>query len=86
MDKITEMALEWHKDGISDKEVIENVTDTIMYDFIEQYDLELSDHDEAKLEMLVRSIVIDNINWDVIDEADAEARDYNDAKRSAIYR
>lgn len=85
MNKITKLALEWHSDGITDKQVIDNVTDTIMYDFLEEYEIDLSDHDDAKLEMLLRSIVIDNIDWEAIEEADRDARDYADAKRSAIY-
>lgn len=85
-DVLTEMAQAWHDDGQDDKRVIDNVLDTVMYDFLEKYELELSDHEEAKLEMLLRGIVTEQINWEAIADADREARDYDDAKRSAIYR
>jgi hypothetical protein len=79
------MALEWHSDGLDDSRVLDNVLDEVLYDFIEKYDLELSDRQEPKLEMLLRSIISENINWDALLEADAEARDYDDAKRSVFY-
>ena len=84
-DKLTEMALDWNADGCDRNRIIDNVTDEIMYDILEQYEIDLSDREEAKLEMLLRGIVIENINWDRIDYLNQEARDYEDAKRSAIY-
>jgi len=83
--QLTKMALEWHSDGLDDSRVLDNVLDEVLYDFIEKYDLELSDRQEPKLEMLLRSIISENINWDALLEADAEARDYDDAKRSVFY-
>lgn len=83
--QLTKMALEWHSDGLDDSRVLDNVLDEVLYDFIEKYDLELSDRQEPKLEMLLRSIISENIDWDALLEADAEARDYDDAKRSVFY-
>ena len=83
--KLTKMALEWHADGMDDDRVLDNVLDTVMYDFLEEYGIELSDREEPKLEMLLRSIISENIDWDALIEADKEARDYDDAKRSALY-
>lgn len=86
MNKLTKMALEWHADGADDKTVLDNVQDTVLYDFLEEYGIELSDREEPKLEMLLRSIIGENIDWDALAAADVELRDYNDAKRSAIYK
>ena len=83
--QLTKMALEWHSDGLDNGRVLDNVLDEVLYDFIEKYDLELSDRQEPKLEMLLRSIISENIDWDALSEADAEARDYDDAKRSVFY-
>lgn len=82
---LTDLAQAWHDDGCDDKRVIDNVLDEVMYDILERYDLELSDHEEAKLEMLLRGVVTEQINWDEIAENDRNARDYDDAKRSAPY-
>ena len=82
--KLTKMALEWHSDGLDDDRVLDNVLDTVLYDFLEEYDIELSDREEPKLEMLLRSIISENIDWDALLEADKEARDYNDAKWSVF--
>ena len=86
MNKLTKMALEWHSDGLDDSHVLDNVADTVMYDFLEEYEIDLSDREDAKLEMLLRSIISENIDWDAFIAADKEVRDYNDAKRSAIYK
>ena len=85
MKKTTEMALEWNADGLSDKQITENVVDDIMCEIIDRYDLDLNDSDQAKLEMFLRGVVPENIEWEVLDEANQEAVDYADAKRSAIY-
>lgn len=85
INKLTKIALEWHSDGLDDGRVLDNVLDTVLYDFLEEYGIELSDREEPKLEMLLRSIIMENIDWDELAEADQEARDYEDAKRSAIY-
>ena len=85
MNKLTKMALEWHSDGLDDKRVLDNVADELMYDLLEEYGIELSDREEPRLEMLLRSIVSENIDWDALRAADSEARAYNDAKRSAVY-
>ncbi len=82
---LTDLAQAWHDDGCDDKRVIDNVLDEVMYDILERYDLEPSDHEEAKLEMLLRGIVTEQIDWDEIAENDRNARDYDDAKRSALY-
>lgn len=86
MNTLTKRALEWHSDGLDDKHVLDNVTDDVMYDIIEKYELDLSDREEPKLEMLLRSIISENIDWDALAAADKEVRDYQDAKRSAIYK
>lgn len=85
MNKLTKLALEWHSDGIGDKRTLDNVVDSVIYDFLEKYGIELSDREEPRLEMLLRSIVSENIDWDALAEADMEAKDYADAKRSALY-
>lgn len=83
--RLTDMALEWHGDGLDDDRVLDNVLDEVLYDFLDRYDIELSDREEPRFEMLLRSIISENINWDALLEADAEARDYDDAKRSVFY-
>lgn len=84
--QLTEMALQWHSDGLDDKRVLDNVLDDVLYDFLDGYGLELSDREEPRLEMLLRSIISENIDWDALREADDEARAYGDARRSAIYK
>ena len=86
MNKLTKMAQEWHSDGLSDIRVVDNVLDEVLYDFLEEYGIELSDRQEPRLEMLLRSIITENIDWQALEAADAEARDYLDAKRSALYK
>lgn len=83
--RLTKMALGWHSDGLDDKRVLDNVLDEVLYDFLDKYDLELSDREEPRLEMLLRSIISENIDWEELRAADDEARDYNDAMRSALY-
>ena len=85
MNRLTKMALDWHKDGLGDKQVLDNVLDEVLYDFLDDYGIELSDREEPRLEMLLRSIISENIDWGDLGDADAEARDYADAMRSAIY-
>ena len=82
---LTKMALEWHSDGLDDKRVLDNVLDEVLYDFLDKYGLELSDREEPRLEMLLRSIISENIDWDALRGADDEARAYDDAKRSVFY-
>jgi hypothetical protein len=86
VNKLTRLALDWHSDGIEDTRVLDNVVDEVIYDFLEEYGIELSDREEPRFEMLLRSIISENIDWDALKEADQEARDYADAKRSAIYK
>ena len=86
MNKLTKMALDWHSDGLSDKHVLDNVVDDVIYDFLERYGIELSDREEPRLEMLLRSIISENIDWGALEVADKECAAYNDAKRSAIYK
>lgn len=86
MNKLTKKALDWHADGLTDKQVVDNVTDELIYEFLDQYGIELSDRQEPKLEMLMTSIVTENIDWGALEAADAEVRDYRDAKRSALYK
>lgn len=83
--QLTKMALEWHGDGLDDKRVLDNVLDEVLYDFLDKYGLELSDREEPRLEMILRSIISENIDWDALREADVEARAYDDAKRSVFY-
>lgn len=85
LNKLTEMALDWHSDGLDDSRVIDNVLDEVLYDFLEKYGIELSDREEPRLETLLRSIISENINWQALEEADEEARAYDDAKRSVFY-
>ena len=80
VNKVTKLALVWHQDGCDNKQVLDNVADTVMYDFLDEFELDLSDRQDARLEMLIRSIVMDNIDWDVLELADKELRDYNEAK------
>lgn len=80
LNKITKLALEWHSDGLDNKQVVDNVTDTLMYDWLEEVEADLSDRQDTRLEMLIRSIVMDNIDWDAIEAADKELRAYNEAK------
>ena len=84
--QLTKMALQWHSDGLDDKRVLDNVLDEVLYDFLDEYGLELSDREEPRLEMILRSIISENIDWDALREADDEARAYGDARRSAIYK
>lgn len=86
MKKITKIALDYNAEGLSDKKIIENTVDEIMYEIIDNYDLDLSDSDQAKLETFLRGTVPENIEWEALDEANQEAADYADAKRGAIYR
>ena len=86
MNKLTKMALEWHSDGLTDMQVADNVQDEVMYDLLDKYGIELSDKQEIKLEMIMRSIILENIDWGELEQADAEAASYSDAKRSAIYK
>lgn len=80
LNKITKLALEWHSDGLDNNQVVDNVTDTLMYDWLEEVEADLSDRQDTRLEMLIKSIVMDNIDWDAIADADKELRAYNEAK------
>lgn len=80
LNKITKLALEWHSDGLDNSQVVDNVADTLMYDWLEEVEADLSDRQDARLEMLIKSIVMDNIDWDAIADADKELRAYNEAK------
>lgn len=84
--KLTKLALQWHSDGLEDKQVLDNVLADVIYDILEEYGIELSDREEPRLETTLRSIIDENIDWEALREADIEARDYQDAKRSAIYK
>ena len=86
MKKITEMALEWNADGMSDRRIIDNVVDDVMGEILDRYDLDLNEPQQAKLEMLLNEIIVDNIEWDALEDANREAADYAEAKRSAIYK
>ena len=80
LNKITKLALEWHSDGLDNNQVVDNVTDALMYDWLEEVEADLSDRQDTRLEMLIKSIVMDNIDWDAIADADKELRAYNEAK------
>lgn len=80
LNKITKLALEWHSDGLDNNQVVDNVTDTLMYDWLEEVEADLSDRQDTRLETLIKSIVMDNIDWDAIADADKELRAYNEAK------
>ena len=83
--KLTKLALQWHSDGLEDKQVLDNVLAEVIYDILEEYGIELSDREEPRLETTLRSIIDENIDWDALAEADMEAKDYADARRSALY-
>ncbi len=85
MNKLTKMALDWHSEGLDDTRVLDNVLDEVLYDFLDEYGIELSDREEPRLETLLRSIISENIDWGALEEADKEARDYRDARDSALY-
>lgn len=85
MNKVTKMALAWLGDGLTEAKAVENVKDELVYDILEQYELQLEDKEMAKLERIVRVAVDTNINWEEIEGACAESEAYRDAKRSAIY-
>lgn len=86
MNKLTEMALERNADGMADRDIINSVLDETMRELIEDFGINLSSTDEAKLEMLLRAGIIDGIEWEVLEDANRESADYADAKRSAVYR
>lgn len=86
MNKLTEMALERNADGMADRDIINGVLDETMRQLIEDFGIELSSTDEAKLEMLLRAGIIDGIEWEVLEDVNRESADYADAKRSAVYR
>ena len=86
MNKLTEMALERNADGMADRDIIDGVLDETMRELVEDFGINLSSTDEAKLEMLLRAGIIDGIEWEVLEDANRESADYADAKRSAIYR
>lgn len=85
MNKLTKQALDWHSEGLDDVRVLDNVLDEVLYDFLDEYGIELSDREEPRLEMLLRSVINENIDWGALEEADKEARDYRDARDSALY-
>lgn len=85
MNKVTKMALDWLSDGLTEAKAVENVKDELVYDILEQYELELDDKEMAKLERVIRVAVDANINWEEIEDTCEENRAYQDAKRSAIY-
>ena len=80
LNKITKLEIEWHSDGLDNNQVVDNVTDTLMYDWLEEVEADLSDRQDTRLETLIKSIVMDNIDWDAIADADKELRAYNEAK------
>lgn len=86
MNKLTEMALELNADGRADRDIIDGVLDETMRELVEDFGINLSSTDEAKLEMLLRAGIIDGIEWEVLEDANRESADYADAKRSAVYR
>jgi uncharacterized protein YpuA (DUF1002 family) len=85
MNKVTKMALGWLSDGLTEAKAVENVKDELVYDILEQYELELDDSQMAKLERVIRVAVDSNINWEEIEDICNESDAYLDAKRSAVY-
>lgn len=85
MNKVTKMALDWLSDGLTEAKAVENVKDELIYEILEQNELELDDAQTAKLERVIRVAVDENIDWEEIESACEEDRAYQDAKRSAIY-
>ena len=62
MSNVTDMAQAWHDDGDDNAHVIYNVTTEIVESTIEKYDLELTEVQQAKLEMTLHEIVEDSID------------------------
>ena len=85
MNKVTKMALGWLSDGLTEAKAVENVKDELLYEILEQNELELDDAQEKKLERVLRTAIDQNINWEEIEEACNESEAYLDAKRSALY-
>ena len=66
MNKVTKMALDWLSDGLTEAKAVENVKDELVYDILEQYELELDDKEMARLERVIRVAVDANIKWEEI--------------------
>ena len=84
--KVTEAARDWNNDGQDGPHIIYYVASEIAQAMIDEYELEVTDAQLAKLEMALHDIVDDSIDWDVLAQDDESAADWDDAKRSAIYK
>ena len=88
MNKVTKMAMEWHFDGQDDARAIESTLDEVIYDILDNLELELSDKVEPKFERVMREIVADNIDWEAIDAEDKQrtrnAREWEEARLDAV--
>ena len=85
MNKVTKMALQWLGDGLTEAKAVENVKDELVYDMLEQYELELDDKEMAKLEGIVRVAVDSNINWEEVEEACREGEAWRQPRREGLY-
>ena len=86
MSTVTDMAQAWHDNGDDDAHVIYQVANEIAEATAEKYDLDMTEAQQAKLEMALHDIVNDSIDWDEIADNDENAREYARAKREAIYK
>lgn len=85
MNKVSKMALQWLGDGLTEAKAVENVKDELVYDILEQYELELEDKEMAKLERVIRVAVDSNINWDEIEEACREGEAWRQPRMEGLY-
>lgn len=86
MNLVTEKAQEWHDDGRDNAHVIYLVANDIVESAIEKWGLEVTDAQQAQLEMYLHDIVDESIDWEEIEAADENARGWEEAKRDALYR
>lgn len=84
MSLVTDMAQAWHDDGDDNAHVIYQVSNEIVEATAEKYGLELTDVQQAQLEIAFHEIVNESIDWDEIAENDRNAQEYDEARRAAI--
>ena len=84
--KVTEAARDWNKDGQDDAHIVYYVAEEIAQAMIDEYELDVTDAQLAKLEIALHDIVKDSIDWSVLAQDNESAADWEDAKRSAIYK
>ena len=82
--KVTELAQYWHDEGDDDAHVIYQVSNEIVESTIEKYELEVTDAQQAQLEMLFHDIVEESIDWDELAAADENARGWYEARQEYL--